>query len=229
MPNNTSKRDLRRAERGRKQTLNLILFSGLALIVAGFLIYQSTRPVEITPITPQSHPVPVDGTTIGNPGAPVLVEAFEDFQCPACQNFTEQIEPLILKNFVYTGIARFSYRFYPIIGNESVAAANAALCANANGRFWDFHDILYANQLGENRGAFSTRKLEAMGASLGLDATSFNACLDARTFDDAVQADFDEGRLRTVVGTPTIFVNGEILPDFDYLTIAQAIELAAGE
>jgi protein-disulfide isomerase len=225
---NLTKREQRRKERQRQQVRNILVIGGVALLAAAFFIWQAVRPVEITPITPKSLLSPVEGLSIGFPDAPVLVEAFEDFQCPSCLDFTVNIEPLLLQNFVEPGIARLVYRNYPFIGPESFNAANAALCANEQGRFWDYHDILFANQLGENRGAFGERRLIAMAESLGLEVVQFEACLDAETYDDLVQADFAEGRERTVVGTPSIFVNGQILPDYEYTTIAEAILTASG-
>ena len=230
MTDKITRSEKRRIERQRKQIRNIVFISGAALIVVAFFLIMSNRPVDDL-VLPQarSFPVPVDGLTVGIPDAVVLVEAFEDFQCPSCLRFTEDFEPLIFQNYVYTGIARFTFRHYPFIGNESRSAANAAMCANEQGRFWDFHDLLFANQLGENIGAFSRRRLEAMADQMGLDMAAWQACFDDESYESLINADLEDARGRDVAGTPTIFVNGVMLDSFDYQTIAIAIEQAAGE
>jgi len=229
MSSNLTQAERRRLERKRRRTLNLIIVAGVSLIAAGFVLYVALRPIDdLIEITPQTYPVPVDGLTIGDPEAPVLVEVFEDFQCPSCKQFSDAIKPQVLQSFVYTGVARFQFRQYPFLGGDSFRAANAAMCADEQGRFWDFHDILFANQLAENVGAFSDRRMEAMADLLGLDIETWSACVNANEFEAAVQADLAEGRDRGVTGTPTIFVNGTRVAQNDFPSIATAINAAAG-
>lgn len=228
MANKSSRAERRRQERQRKQILNILIFSGVALVVAAFFLYLSNRPVDDL-IDPEvrNSPVPLTEMTIGDPNAPVLVEVFEDFQCPSCLRFTEDFEPLILQNYVYNGIARFTFRYYPFIGVESLNAASAAMCANEQGKFWDYHDVLFANQLGENIGAFSDRRLEAMADKVGLDVSSWSDCYDADKYETFLTEEIADGRARGVQGTPTVFVNGQMLNSFDYQTVGFAIEQAA--
>ena len=220
----------RRLERQRRRTLNIIVVSGISLIAAGLVLYIVLRPIDdLVEITPQTYPVPVDGLMIGNPDAPVLLEAFEDFQCPACKQFTDQIKQDVMEAFIFTGVARVHFRHNPFLGGESVQAANAAMCANDQDRFWDFHEMLFANQLGENIGSFSDRRLSAMADLLGLDMDAWSACYNSEAFEEAIQADLDEARSRGVTGTPTLFVNGEMLDSYDFNTIQTAINAAAAE
>ncbi len=114
-------------------------------------------------------------------------------------------------------------------GGESDQAANAAMCANEQGRFWEMHAILYANSQ-ENKGAFSNRRLQAMAQSIGLDMNAFNTCFNADKYEKEIQADFDLGQKMGVSGTPTAFVNGQQvgqpgkIPTYD--DIAQAVQQA---
>ena len=187
MSQRLSRAERRRQERQRKQIRNIIIISGVALLVAAFFLWTSNRPLEDLNIPEaRNSPVPMNGLTIGSPEAPVLVEAFEDFQCPSCLRFTEDIEPIIVQNYVNTGIARFQYRNFAFIGAESLAASQAAMCANDQGGFWAFHDTLYANQLGENIGAFSNRRLSAMAEQLGLDVDKWESCYNADTYQSFV-------------------------------------------
>lgn len=228
MASKNSRAERRRQERQRKQILNILVFTGIALVVAGFFLYMSNRPVDDLNDAPvRTSPVPINEMTIGNPDAPVLVEVFEDFQCPSCLRFTEDFEPLILQNYVYNGVARFTFRYYPFIGAESFTAANGAMCANEQGKFWEFHDILFANQLGENIGAFSGRRLEAMANKIGLDVDAWNDCADSERYETFLSEEIADGRARGVQGTPTVFVNGVMLSSFDYQTVGLAIQQAA--
>ncbi len=228
MSTRSTRAERRRKERQRKQIRNILIFSGAALVVAAFFLFMSNRPVDDLADAPaRNSPVAINEMTIGNPDAPVLVEAFEDFQCPSCLRFTEDFEPLILQNYVYTGVARLTFRYYPFIGAESFTASHAALCANEQGKFWEYHDILFANQLGENIGAYSSRRLEAMADKIGLDVDSWKACYDAEKYQAFIDSELADARNRGVQGTPTIFVNGQMLPSYDYQSVGFAIEQAA--
>lgn len=214
-----SKRQERRERMQRQQQRQRLTVIGIITVVAALLVFAvvwpQIRPAgEIVTVTPAALP-DADGLSLGDPNAPVTIDVFEDFQCPACQRFTENTEPLIIENLVATGQARYVFHNYPFLdGNtvgtsgESDQAANASMCANEQDKFWEMHSILYANWNGENRGAFNTRRLQAMAESLGLDMDAFNSCFRANKYESEIQADFDLGRQMGVSGTPTIFVNG---------------------
>jgi protein-disulfide isomerase len=114
------------------------------------------------------------------------------------------------------------------IGQESMWAAEASECANEQGRFWEYHDKLFAEQAGENRGTFSKSNLKRFADQIGLDTATFNACLDSDKHKATVQRDIDDGVREGVRQTPTLFINTikiEGVPSFDALQ--QAIEKAA--
>jgi protein-disulfide isomerase len=223
-PETKSKRQVlkeQRDKRQRQQRLTFILIiSGVALLVAALLIAPSiqraTAPVgEIIPITPVAR-TQVDGTALGDPAAPVLIEVWSDFQCPACRIFAEEIEPLVVENYITNGKARFVYRHFPFLDDASISkesdqAANASMCAADQNRFWDYHDILFANWNGENAGAFNDKRLVAFAESLGLDMGQFNSCLRDNAFRDQINQDLQDGTRAGVDGTPSVFVNGQLL------------------
>jgi protein-disulfide isomerase len=212
-----SKRQERREKMQRQQqrqrliTIGLIVL-GAALVVLA-VIWPQLRPVgEIVTVTPAALP-DADGLSLGDPNAPATIDVFEDFQCPACQRFTQNTEPLIIQNLVATGRARYVFHNYPFLDDASVnkesdQAANAAMCANDQDKFWEMHSILYANLGAENMGGFSNRRLQAMAESLGLNMDEFNTCFDANEFEAEIQTDLDLGEQWGVSGTPTVFVNG---------------------
>ncbi len=160
------------------------------------------------PGAPAGGTVSAPRPVLGSAAAPVEIHEYGDFQCPACGAFTRAIRPLIVEAYVQTGRARIVWHDFAWIGPESRGAANAARCAGDQGRFWDFHDLLYENQAGENHGAFAVDRLKAFGRSLGLDPGPFEACVDGGTYAPAVQADLVDVRDRGFTGTPT-FVIGE--------------------
>ncbi len=228
-----------RIKRQRQQRLVVILaVVGAALVIAGLLIVPSLKanlaPVgEIKPAALHEHPK-ADGTAMGETNAPVLVEVWEDFQCPACRNFSEQVEPQVTQNYVATGKVRYVFRQYPFIDSnsatkESHQAANASMCANEQGRFWDYHDILFTNWDGENAGSFSDKRLGAFAENLGLDMGKFNECFKANRYKDQIEKDKADGEKAGVQGTPSVFVDGTLLrPGYvpSYQDISAAIDTA---
>jgi protein-disulfide isomerase len=143
---------------------------------------------------------------LGNPAAPVVIREYGDFQCPSCGAFFRAIEPQVRDAYVITGKARLEWHDFAWIGPESRDAANAARCAQAQGHFWEYHDLLYTRQAGENSGAFSKEHLKAFGADVNLDTTAFDACVDAGTYAGAVDADFGRVRSLGLMGTPAFMV-----------------------
>ncbi len=243
-PEKVSKRQERRAKMQRQQQQQRWIIIGLIVLAVavfvGAVIWQQffkpTGPI-IKP-TPAALPSP-NGLSLGNANASVTIDVFEDFQCPACKAFTENTEPLVIQNLVAAGKARYVFHNYPFIdgagagnGGESDQAANASMCANEQGKFWEMHAILYANSE-ENQGAFSNRRLQAMAQSIGLDMNAFNTCFSANKYEKEIQADFDLGQKMGVSGTPTAFVNGKQagpagqIPTYD--DIAQAVQQATSK
>jgi protein-disulfide isomerase len=237
-----SKRQIVREQRVKRQRQQRLLTIGIvaavALAVAFFLIAPSIRnamtPVgEIIQITPEAR-ASIDGRAIGDVSAPVLVEVWSDFQCPACQSFAQSIEPQVVQNYAATGKIRYEYRHFPFLDDrsstkESDQAANASMCANEQGKFWEYHDYLFANWDGENQGAFNDKRLVAFAEALGLDTAAFNDCFQENRYKDDIAKDLADGDQAGVQGTPSVFVNETNLkPGFipSYEEIAQAIDAA---
>ena len=236
-----SKRQKLRERRRRIQKRNrllIILAVGIgALLIASILILPNLKLANvenIVQITPISASVPVNGTSMGNPDAPVKMDVWEDFQCSGCLAYSEDLEPLILQTYVETGKVYYTFHFFPFIDGgqgESHDAANAAMCAAAQGRFWDYHKIAFANWIGENAGSYTRPRLTAFAQSIGLNMDAFNQCFRENTYSAQIQQDIDEGKKLGVPPTPGIFVNGKVvvssagknyIPSFD--DISRAIE-----
>jgi protein-disulfide isomerase len=237
-PEKVSKRQERREKMQRQQQRQRLITIGLIALGAALVVFAvvapQLRPVaEIVTVTPAALP-DADGLSLGDPNASVTIDVFEDFQCSACQRFTENTEPLVIQNLVAIGKARYVFHNYPFLdgsgagsSGESDQAANASMCANEQDKFWEMHSSLYANWSGENQGAFSTRRLQAIAESIGLDVAAFNSCFSAKKYEAEIQADFDLGEQMGVSGTPTVFVNGRRVGQANtvasYQEIAEAV------
>lgn len=230
-------REKRRQEQRRKRLYIVLAVVGSALLIAAVIIIPGLLPVgDIVTITPHERPM-ADGRAMGDPEAPVLIEVYEDFQCPACKTYSEQIEPQVTDAYVATGDVLYVFRHYPFLDDnaprkESDQAANASMCAADQNRFWDYHDMLFANWNGENQGSFNDKRLVAFAEALvGLDMAAFNQCFEANLHADEIINDFLMGRDSGVTGTPAVMVNGRILtpglvPSFTEISEAVEAELA---
>jgi protein-disulfide isomerase len=200
-------------------------------------LVEAQKPVgNIVQITPYPRPM-ANGTAAGDPNAKIRIDVYEDFQCPSCKQYSEEVEPLIMKNEVASGKVYYVYHHFPIIdratwndaNKESHQAANASMCAADQNRFWDYHDMLFANWTGENVGDFTDKRLVTFAQALNLDMTKFNACFTANTFRDKIDADIASGTALNVSGTPSVFVNNkEVKPGFipTYQDVQAAIAAA---
>lgn len=148
----------------------------------------------------------------GNTKAKVTIVEFADFRCPFCERFFSDVEPQLIKDYVDTGKVQFYFRQYPFLGPASIVAADAAECANDQGKFWDFHDYLYKNQPDEsNTAMYNTDTLTQAAISLGMNGDQFRQCLDNKADDSKAQADLADGQKVGVQGTPTFYIDGQQL------------------
>ncbi len=140
------------------------------------------------------------------------------------------MEPELYEKYVKDGTLKIEWRDFPYQGRESVYAALAARAAQAQGGFWEYHDLVYANQSSGNSGGYTEESLTALAEEAGLDVGRFRSDLENARYDDVVQADFREGQDLGVSGTPTFYINGEVLVGLQPLeTFERAIEDARRE
>jgi len=135
--------------------------------------------------------------------------------------------PSIEEEFVSAGQVKVQLRPVAILGQESELAAQAAECANDQGRFWEYHDTLFANQRGENKGAFSPDNLKRFAQALALDTEAFNSCLDSGKYASLVRENTEKARQIGVASTPTIMVNGTTV-DWALESVRAAIQEELG-
>lgn len=148
--------------------------------------------------------VAATGPAKGPENAPVTIVEFSDFQCPFCSRINPTLDQVREK---YGDKVRIVFRQYPLpMHAEAQKAAEASLCANDQGKFWQLHDAMFANQQ-----ALKVDQLKAKAAELGLNAEAFNTCLDSNKYAEQVAADMKEGSAAGVSGTPAMFVNGRFI------------------
>src|SRR5688572_3400679 len=168
-------------------------------------------------------PLRTDVATAGHPSrgpaaAPVTIVEFADFECPLCGGFYPTLK-LIEKN--YADKVRLVYRQFPLTNMHPNAqkAAEASLCANEQGRFWEYYDALFSDQ-----SRLSVPALKQTAQTLGLNSAAFNTCLDSGKHAATIQKDRDEARKIGVSGTPTVFINGRLLGGRSYAEVQEVID-----
>lgn len=207
----------------QRRTALIAILAGvgvLALIIITSVIYQAYQNNQpVTDIKAAENPVfPTSrlGTAFGDPNAPVQIDVYIDFQCPACRDFTNSTEAQIftdMKDLIDSGQVYYHVKMFPFLDQgtatqESHQSANAAMCADEQGKFWEMHNSLFANWNSENAGAFSPRRLKAMAESINLDMTAWQSCFDANKYRSEIDKDYSEGKNRGVSGTPSVYING---------------------
>jgi protein-disulfide isomerase len=151
------------------------------------------------------------GNTLGDATAPVKLEVYADFQCPACGQFDRTSLREIEDKYVKNGKVQVIFNHYAFIGDESTRAAEASECANDQGKFWEYADTLFGNQAGENQGAFSDANLEKFAQQLGLDMDKYKTCMQQRPYLSKIQTSTQNGSQRGINSTPTLFINGQLV------------------
>ena len=208
-------REKRQREKRRNLLVAALVIAGIVIITTAMVIYRSQAQIKsiITPTFidfPQS-----EGMAMGDPDAPVIIEEFSDFQCPACQFFHEQTFEQVVDQYIRTGDVYFIFRNFPFIDTyavkkESQAAALGSYCAAEQGLFWEYATIMFTNQIGENVGSFSSARMEAMAEIIGLDAEFMNCVLEGR-YQDLVDADTEAAMEAGVDSTPSFLINGQLV------------------
>ncbi len=222
----------RQAERQAVRQRQVMMLGGAVAVavIAVIVLILVNRPASgdesapVTTVASSYDDIPRDGRVLGNPNAPVLVVEWGDYQCPACRRFKDAFFPQLVQDYIATGKIRFEYRDFAFIGDESKLAAEAAFCAQDQGKFWEYHDSLFANQRGENVGSFTAARLKQIAQAVGLDMGQFDSCLDSHQHRGEVEAMYREAQGLGVDSTPTFFVNGKKVQIRYYQDILTAIE-----
>jgi protein-disulfide isomerase len=214
---------------------NALLLGGTTvLLVAAYLLLSgrgaegATEPVEIS--TEMSELQKAVGVKLGPDGAPVTLVEFADFQCPACANFSMFVHPLIKERLIDKNIVQLVRYDFPIVSGHPHAflAARAARCAQDQGRFWEFHDVVYADQRTWSISRDPSKLFVEYAGRVGLNEGQFRSCVNSDMHAEEVTRNLRLGESLGVGGTPTMMINGEKLNPADYNELEARIFEAAG-
>lgn len=242
----SSRRRSRSVEPRRRARLSpLVAVTSIAGIAAVLLIgaasllqTPATRSVDLSGLVAPDAATPValaDGRSVGRADAAVTLDVWSDFQCPVCRQYAETVEPALVRDFAANGTLRIVHHDAAFQGqraglayDESVEAGAAARCAVEQDRYWPFHDWLFANQAGENRGAFVDARLRGIASSIRLDVAAWDACRATGEQQAAVRSETNQGIARGIDATPTLFIDGQRIVGLRTpAELAQLIQAAA--
>lgn len=179
-----------------------VIIGVLSVVLFGGAIWFSSLSSERNNegVTPVEH-------IKGSPDGPVVLVEYSDFQCPACKSFQPAVEQVIRE---YGESVRFEYKHFPLpIHRNANQAAVAAEAASQQGKFYEYHDLLFANQETWGAAAAPQTFFLQYANELGLDMDMFRRHMNSSVLRDAVREDLNEARALGLTGTPTFFLNGE--------------------
>lgn len=212
-----------------------LIIGVLALVAIGFFAFSSMRGGQAA-TRPFAGPLDsaeiqrARGVAMGEESAPVLLYEFADYQCPACAQFSTFAHPLIKERLVDQGVVRFVRYDFPLVMSHPHAflASRAARCAEDQGRYWEYHDLLYGRQPTWSGQRDPGGEFESYAELLGMDRRQFQQCLRSDAHADEVTRNLRLGESLGVNGTPTLMLNGERVAVRDYRELEQRVFEAAG-
>jgi protein-disulfide isomerase len=167
---------------------------------------RSRSKIELYLKAPDPLKIEIDknGPSLGTENAPITIAVFSDFQCQYCKKVNETLKQVVQSN---GNNVRILYKNLPLPNHtQSFKAAQAAYCAAAQNKFWQYHDLLFdhAHDLSDN-------SLKRYASEIGLDSNGFNSCVDSEASREAVMKDLQEARRAGIFSTPTFIINGRVL------------------
>lgn len=179
-----------------------------ALVVAALLLRDggSTSPANPTPVVGLEG-IPQDGAFLGSPDSAVTLIEYADIQCPACRNYTEQLFPTVVDEYVRSGTVRAEFRGFPFLGDDSLKGQRFLLAAAAQDKLWQLQEGLYRNQGAENSGWLTDDLIREIAAGIpGLDVDKLFADAETDEMGQAAQQAAAEAQNAGITGTPTLLV-----------------------
>jgi len=213
---------------GRKSNSSMAIWligAAILFVILIVIAININNAQTVTNITQPDLPAEwLDGSSMGNPEAAVVVEAYEDFLCSHCLEWTTTIKPQLVENYIKPGKVRFVYHTFPLSGflPGSNMAALASQCAADQNAFWPYHDRLFSAQR-NGQPAFAFDKLVDYAEELGLDERTFTRCMSSQEHQADVDTSIQEGISKCVQGTPAIYVNGKAISS-DYPSLQAELD-----
>jgi protein-disulfide isomerase len=182
-------------------------------IVAGIVGSYSSSPSETVNLdmgrTHGTISTAMGSPILGDPTASITIVEFGDYQCHQCYNWFHNTKPAITRDYIETGKANLVFVDLAFLGRDSPTAAQASYCAEDQGTYWEYHDLLYNSQEPKIDGGWAnSERLKAFAFSLGLDMELFESCLDSGKYSKRVQYNIQQAKEHGVRGTPGFFIVG---------------------
>ena len=188
-----------------------------ALVGVAALGYVASKPksrsADVNDVADTTNAGPAQGYLIGKVDAPVKIIEFADFECPSCAGFSTVTEPDVRTRIIDPGLANLTYYDFPLTQHRNtLAASNAAACADEQGKFWPMHDRIFQGQDEWNSEATDAPKafLKRYAGEVGLDVAKWESCFDARKYKKRISANLAEGLRRGVNSTPTFVIGNRL-------------------
>jgi len=181
-------------------------------IIAGIAALYSSSPSETVNLdmgrTHGTISTAMGSPILGNPSAPITIVEFGDYQCEQCYAWFHETKPVIVRDYIDTGKANLVFVDLAFLGRDSIPASMATYCAEDQGMYWEYHDLLYNSQESVDSGWANSERLKAFAFSLDLDMELFESCLDSGKYSKRVQYNIQQARENGVKGTPGFFIVG---------------------
>jgi protein-disulfide isomerase len=208
------RKTLRRSKRRRSVYVLAAMVLAAVAIGGAYLAFQGAGsgqarvfPLAVSPQNP----------VLGSTAAKFTIFEFGDFQCPSCDYWFKTQGQSVIQNLVNTGEAKMVWRDFIIYDSDSRLAASAAYAAGEQGKFWEFHDLLYSNQGTANSGWVTQQLMVNFAQRLGLNVPEFTQSMNSGKYNSLIDSNFQAGVQVGIQGTPTFFVVG---PTGQYVTIS---------
>jgi protein-disulfide isomerase len=193
------------------------LLGVIALIGVAAIGYVATKPkagpTDVKNIADTTNAGPAQGYLMGKVDAPVKILEYADFECPGCAGFATVTEPDVRARIIEPGLASITYYDFPLTQHRNtLAASNAAACADEQGKFWPMHDRLFQSQDEWNGEATDSPKpfFKRYATEVGVDVTKWESCYDARKYQKRISANLADGLRRGVGSTPSFIIGNKL-------------------
>jgi protein-disulfide isomerase len=193
------------------------LLGVIALIGVAAIGYVATKPkagpTDVKNIADTTNAGPAQGYLMGKVDAPVKILEYADFECPGCAGFATVTEPDVRARIVEPGLASITYYDFPLTQHRNtLAASNAAACADEQGKFWPMHDRLFQSQDEWNGEATDSPKpfFKRYATEVGVDVAKWESCYDARKYQKRISANLADGLRRGVGSTPSFIIGNKL-------------------
>jgi protein-disulfide isomerase len=193
------------------------LLGVIALIGVAAIGYVATKPkagpTDVKNIADTTNAGPAQGYLMGKVDAPVKILEYADFECPGCAGFATVTEPDVRARIIEPGLASITYYDFPLTQHRNtLAASNAAACADEQGKFWPMHDRLFQSQDEWNGEATDSPKpfFKRYATEVGVDVAKWESCYDARKYQKRISANLADGLRRGVGSTPSFIIGNKL-------------------